>query len=42
VVDLGKQHIRGDWIRYVPKKTIKAPRDVQKPLLPLSSPDHRL
>jgi integrase len=36
VVDLGKQHIRGDWIRYVPKKTIKVRRAiVQKPLLPL-------
>jgi integrase len=43
VVDLGKQHCRGsspdvlgDWIRYVPKKTIKKRRTVvQKPLLPI-------
>jgi integrase len=43
VVSLGKQHCRGpspdvlgDWIRYVPKKTIKKRRTVvQKPMLPL-------
>ena len=42
-MDLGKQHCRGpspdvlgDWIRYVPKKTIKKRRTVvQKPLLPI-------
>ena len=43
MVDLGKQHCRGpspdvlgDWIRYVPKKTLKKRRTVvQKPLLPV-------
>jgi integrase len=43
MVDLGKQHCRGvnkdtlgDWIRYVPKKTIKLRRtQSQKPLLPI-------
>jgi integrase len=43
MVSLGKQHCRGsspdvlgDWIRYVPKKTIKKRRTVvQKPLLPI-------
>jgi integrase len=43
VVSLGKQHCRGpstnvlgDWIRYVPKKTIKKrATPVQKPLLPV-------
>jgi len=43
MVDLGKQHCRGvnkdtlgDWIRYVPKKTVKVRRTTsQKPLLPI-------
>ena len=43
MVTLGKQHCRGpkpdvlgDWIRYIPKKTIKVRREVsQKPLLPV-------
>lgn len=36
MVDLGKQHVRGDWIRYVPKKTLYKRRDMsQKPLLPV-------
>lgn len=37
MVTFGKQHIRsGDWIKYVPLKTIKKRRDsVQKPLLPV-------
>lgn len=43
MVTLGKQHCRGrspdvlgDWIRYIPKKTIKKRRTVvQKPLLPI-------
>jgi integrase len=36
MVDLGKQHTRGGWIRYVPKKTLYKRRDVsQKPLLPV-------
>ena len=36
MVDLGKQHARGGWIRYVPKKTLYKRRDVsQKPLLPV-------
>lgn len=36
MVTLGKQHTRsGEWIRYVPKKTVKKrPTRVQKPLLP--------
>jgi integrase len=37
MVTFGKQHTRtGDWIQYVPKKTIKRRRQVvQKPLLPV-------
>lgn len=43
MVTLGKQHARGDrpdvigdWLRYIPKKTIKVRREVsQKPLLPI-------
>jgi integrase len=36
MVDLGRQHARGGWIRYVPKKTLYKRRDVsQKPLLPV-------
>lgn len=37
MVTFGKQHLRGgDWIQYVPKKTIKTRRNaVQKPLLPI-------
>jgi integrase len=43
MVSLGKQHCRGaapgalgDWIRYVPKKTMKVRREAsQKPLLPI-------
>lgn len=36
MVDLGKQHTRGGWIRYVPKKTLYKRRDMaQKPLLPV-------
>lgn len=36
MVDLGKQHTRGGWIRYVPKKTLYKRRDMsQKPLLPI-------
>jgi hypothetical protein len=36
MVTLGKQHARGGWIRYVPKKTLYKRRDVsQKPLLPV-------
>jgi integrase len=35
MVSLGKQHARGGWLRYVPKKTLYKRRDVsQKPLLP--------
>lgn len=36
MVDLGKQHARGGWLRYVPKKTLYKRRDMsQKPLLPV-------
>jgi integrase len=36
MVTFGKQHIRGGWIRYVPKKTLYKRRDVsQKPFLPV-------
>jgi len=36
VVTFGKQHVRGGWIRYVPKKTLYRRRDVsQKPFLPV-------
>ena len=28
MVTLGKQHVRGGWIRYVPKKTLYKRRDV--------------
>jgi len=36
MVDLGKQHARGGWIRYVPKKTLYKRRTMsQKPLLPI-------
>jgi integrase len=36
MIRLGKQHCRGDWLRYIPKKTIKVrPHASQKPLLPI-------
>jgi hypothetical protein len=37
MVTFGKQHTRGgEWIRYIPKRTLKKRRDVaQKPLLPV-------
>jgi hypothetical protein len=36
MVTFGKQHVRGGWIRYVPKKTLYKRRDVsQKPWLPV-------
>lgn len=36
MVTFGKQHVRGDWIRYIPKKTLYKRREVsQKPLLPV-------
>lgn len=36
MVTFGKQHVRGGWLRYVPKKTLYKRRDVsQKPLLPV-------
>lgn len=36
MVTFGKQHFRGGWIRYIPKKTLYKRRDVsQKPLLPV-------
>lgn len=36
MVDFGKQHVRSEWIRYVPKKTLYKRRDVsQKPWLPV-------
>lgn len=36
MVTFGKQHVRGGWIRYVPKKTLYKRRDVsQKPFLPV-------
>jgi integrase len=36
MVTFGKQHIKGDWLQYVPKKTLKQRREVsQKPLLPV-------
>ena len=36
MVIFGKQHVRGEVIRYVPKKTLYKRRDVsQKPLLPI-------
>lgn len=36
MVDFGKQHVRAEWLRYVPKKTLHRRRDVsQKPWLPV-------
>jgi integrase len=36
MVTFGKQHIKGDWIQYIPKKTLYKRREVsQKPLLPV-------
>lgn len=36
MVTFGRQHVRGGWIRYVPKKTLYKRRDVsQKPFLPV-------
>lgn len=36
MVTFGKQHVRGGWLRYVPKKTLYKRRDVsQKPWLPV-------
>jgi hypothetical protein len=36
MVTFGLQHIKGDWIQYVPKKTLHKRREVsQKPLLPV-------
>jgi integrase len=36
MVTFGKQHVRGGWLRYVPKKTLYKRRDVsQKPFLPV-------
>jgi integrase len=36
MVTFGKQHVRGGWLRYVPKKTLYRRRDVsQKPFLPV-------
>ena len=36
MVEFGKQHVRGGWLRYVPKKTLYKRRDVsQKPFLPV-------
>jgi integrase len=36
MVTLGKQHVRGGWLRYIPKKTLYKRRDVsQKPWLPI-------
>jgi len=38
MVTFGKQHVRGGWLRYVPKKTLYKRRDVsQKPWLPVLS-----
>jgi integrase len=36
MVTFGKQHVKGDWLQYVPKKTLYKRREVsQKPLLPI-------
>jgi integrase len=36
MVTFGKQHVRGGWLRYVPKKTLYRRRDMsQKPWLPV-------
>jgi len=36
MVTFGRQHVRADWIRYVPKKTLYKRREVsQKPWLPI-------
>jgi integrase len=36
MVTFGRQHVRSDWLRYVPKKTLYKRRDVsQKPWLPV-------
>jgi hypothetical protein len=36
MVTFGKQHIKGDWLQYTPKKTLYKRREVsQKPLLPM-------
>jgi hypothetical protein len=36
MVTFGRQHIKGDWIQYIPKKTLHKRREVsQKPLLPI-------
>jgi integrase len=36
MVTLGKQHVRGGWLRYTPKKTLHKRRDIsQKPWLPI-------
>lgn len=36
MVTFGRQHVRGGWIRYIPKKTLYKRRDVsQKPFLPV-------
>lgn len=36
MVTFGRQHVRGGWLRYVPKKTLYKRRDVsQKPFLPV-------
>jgi len=36
MVTLGKQHVKGGWIQYIPKKTLYKRREVsQKPFLPV-------
>jgi integrase len=36
MVTFGKQHVRGGWIRYIPKKTLYKRREIsQKPFLPV-------
>jgi integrase len=36
MVTFGKQHVKGDWVQYIPKKTLYKRREVsQKPLLPV-------
>ena len=36
MVTFGKQHVKGEWLQYIPKKTLRKRREVsQKPLLPV-------
>ena len=42
MVTFGKQHVKGGWLRYVPKKTLYKRSDMsQKPWLPILEQDHR-